>query len=239
MGVAKVANLDELLKLYSSLSSPFQVQEFCDYPVEVGVFCVRRNGKLEIFSMNGKEFPRVVGDGESSVSTLVSRSKYLARFSRLYSSKNIKDRTPTKGELVFLSYVGNHAQGCVFTDLGHLTSQNLRDALELSLGSFTEFSFGRFDLKARSWAALRRGEFKVIELNGVDSLSTSIFDPKNSFFTAYKTLYRQYTTLIQSARSSKRRLMPKKSWYDLIDSVRRGESEAQLQHDSVLHLELR
>jgi len=39
---------------------------------------------------------------------------------------------------------------------------------------------------------LRRGVFQVIELNGVTSEATSIYDPAKALFDAYRTLFAQW-----------------------------------------------
>lgn len=54
------------------------------------------------------------------------------------------------------------------------------------------FFFGRFDVRAASVDALRGGQFTVIELNGVLSEPTQIYDPATSFVDACATLRRQW-----------------------------------------------
>jgi hypothetical protein len=39
---------------------------------------------------------------------------------------------------------------------------------------------------------LENGRFKVIELNGAASEATNIYDARNSLFSAYRTLYKQW-----------------------------------------------
>lgn len=54
------------------------------------------------------------------------------------------------------------------------------------------FFLGRFDVRAGSVDELRRGEFAIIELNGVLSEPTQIYDPATSFARACATLIRQW-----------------------------------------------
>jgi hypothetical protein len=50
-------------------------------------------------------------------------------------------------------------------------------------------SFGRFDVRYADEAALQRGEgFAVIELNGIASESTNVYDPDRSVWWAYRTM---------------------------------------------------
>ena len=41
-------------------------------------------------------------------------------------------------------------------------------------------------------AEIRAGRFKVIELNGVSSEATNIYDPRGTLWAAYRTLFRQW-----------------------------------------------
>lgn len=50
------------------------------------------------------------------------------------------------------------------------------------------FYFGRFDLRSASVDDLRAGRFTIIELNGVTSEPTHIYDPGCSVLAAYRTL---------------------------------------------------
>ena len=52
------------------------------------------------------------------------------------------------------------------------------------------FYFGRYDVKAESLQDLEAGKIKIIELNGMGSLPTHIYDPENDMRNAYKELFR-------------------------------------------------
>jgi hypothetical protein len=55
------------------------------------------------------------------------------------------------------------------------------------------FYFGRFDIRCAYFDDLKRGEnFRIIELNGVTSESTNIYDPQYSLWNAYRVLFRQW-----------------------------------------------
>ncbi|MEO1086132.1 MAG: SNARE-like domain protein, partial [Acidobacteriota bacterium] len=58
---------------------------------------------------------------------------------------------------------------------------------------FDGFHFGRFDLRAPSYDHFQRGEgIYALELNGVSSEATHIYDPKHSLFEAWAILGRQW-----------------------------------------------
>ena len=66
-------------------------------------------------------------------------------------------------------------------------------AIDQLARGFEGFYFGRFDIRTPSLTDFQQGKnFKVIELNGVTSEATSIYDPKNSLFAAYRVLFNQW-----------------------------------------------
>jgi len=69
------------------------------------------------------------------------------------------------------------------------------------------FNFGRVDVKSPSQEALQRGEFVVIEVNGVASLPTHMFDPKFSVFQAYKIFFEHARYLAQIGREHQHKPM--------------------------------
>ena len=69
----------------------------------------------------------------------------------------------------------------------------MESAIDQLAGGFEGFYFGRFDIRTPSLTDFQQGKnFKVIELNGVTSEATSIYDPKNSLLTAYRVLFNQW-----------------------------------------------
>src|SRR5258707_6764741 len=55
------------------------------------------------------------------------------------------------------------------------------------------FFIGRYDIRYQSEDELLAGQnFQIIELNGAASEATSIYDARNSLFSAYQTLFRQW-----------------------------------------------
>jgi len=102
------------------------------------------------------------------------------------------DRVPAPGERVVLEERGNHCHGCEFRDGGHLETPSLATAIEEVSRRIDGFFFGRYDVRGRTVEDIQAGRFKVIELNGVSSEATNIYDPGNSLREAYRTLFRQW-----------------------------------------------
>ncbi len=164
---------------------------------EFGVFYYRYPGMEQgnIFSITCKEMLLVEGDGVSTLEELIledDRALCLApRHLRVH-----RDRLydiPEKGEQVPLVEIGTHAKGSVFSDGGELISENLRREMDRISRSADGFFFGRYDLRAPSREALKRGEgLRIIEVNGVTSESTNIYDASHSFLDAQRILMKQW-----------------------------------------------
>lgn len=71
------------------------------------------------------------------------------------------------------------------------------DALERVIDEISQrlsgFFIGRYDIRCESEKDLKDGRnFQIVELNGATSEATSIYDARNSLFSAYRTLFRQW-----------------------------------------------
>ena len=78
--------------------------------------------------------------------------------------------------------------------------------METIARSLDGFFFGRFDVRVPSLEDLKRGRnFKVIELNGVTSEATHIYDPGLSLFDAYRVLFEQWRIAFEIGDENRRR----------------------------------
>jgi hypothetical protein len=164
---------------------------------EFGVFYYRLPGEERgrIFSITEKHFPVVVGDGESSLERLILQDEQAVCMARFYLRKH-RDRlweTPAAGERVRLVELGTHCRGAIFLDGGWVKTERLEEAFDQISQRYEGFYFGRFDVRTPAIEEFKQGRnFKIVELNGVTSEATHIYDPKNSLLTAYKTLCLQW-----------------------------------------------
>ncbi len=164
---------------------------------EFGVFYVRRPGAAagEIFSITGKEFPCVVGDGVRSLDELILADPRAVCMAERYFEANAArlDEVPAAGTPVQLVEIGNHCRGTIFRDCRRLATPALAASLDALAGHFPGFHFGRFDLRVPSAAALAEGrDFKILEVNGVTSEATHVYEPGYPLGRAYRDLFEQW-----------------------------------------------
>ena len=62
---------------------------------------------------------------------------------------------------------GAHSRGTVFEDWTHHISPELEQIVDQLAQQVDGFYIGRFDIKADSLSDLTKGNFKILELNGV------------------------------------------------------------------------
>lgn len=208
-GVA-VARSEAELRDYLSRSPVDTIIQEHVAGAEFGVFYYRRpsEAKGRIFSITEKRFPIVTGDGASTLEQLIladPRAVCMARFYLDKQGEHLLDR-PAKGEAVQLVELGTHCRGAIFLDGGWVKTARLEQAFDEISRGFEGFYFGRFDVRAPSVEAFRQGsDFKIIELNGVTSEATHIYDPRNSLLAAYRVLFEQWRLAFEVGAANRAR----------------------------------
>jgi membrane protein DedA with SNARE-associated domain len=167
-------------------------------PFEAGVFYVRHPGEPRgrIFSLTDKRFPWIVGDGRSTLAALVLAHPRFRLQAHVFLARHAaqRDRVPAAGERVRLAEAGNHAQGTEFRDGRALVTPALEARVDAIARQIDGFYFGRFDVRYRDRDAFMAGDdFSIVELNGVTSEATHIYDPAGSIWQAWRTLAEQWS----------------------------------------------
>ncbi|NLR93075.1 ATP-grasp domain-containing protein [Flammeovirga agarivorans] len=206
-GVEKIKNDQELDEYLLANSPNIILQEFIDAPNEFGVMYVKypsqEKGKITSIVFKGELY--VIGDGVSDLITLFKthpRAQLYIDFLKEFYKDQL-NMVIKKDEIFMLSKMGNHCRGAIFNDANYLI-----DKLDVSLfdsisESIEGFYFGRYDLKAKDENALINGDFKVMELNGVNSEPAHIYDPDNSLMRAYKDLFRHWWRIYKISKENK------------------------------------
>ena len=145
--------------------------------------------------MTEKVFPSVTGDGVSTLQELILRDKRAVCMAAKYFDHLARglNEIPATGKSIPLIDVGTHSKGAIFRDGAWLKTPELETKIDDICRGIDGFYFGRFDIRAASFDDLKRGDdFKIIELNGVTSESTNIYDPCFTLIDAYRILFRQW-----------------------------------------------
>lgn len=199
------------------------VQEYVEGE-EFGVFYMREPSQLNgfIFSITHKQFPQLMGDGASTLERLIlenPRTHYMARF-LIKQHEDQLDRVPEKGETIPLVEIGSHCRGSLFVDGGIYLTPELETRIDEISKAIPGYYYGRYDLRVSSTEAFRKGEdIKIIEANGLTSESTNIYDPKNSLFFAYRTLFRQWKYAFKIAHQNRRNGERVSSYRDIFTAI--------------------
>ena len=195
--VRKIDDDEEAIEYFTDVTGRVLVQTYHPGPHEAGVFYVRRpdQERGRIFSITDKVFPTVTGDGKHTLEELIFRDRRLRMQAGVFLNRfadESEDVLP-EGETRSLAVSGNHAQGTLFRDGAHLHTDALEDRIDEIARQYDGFYFGRFDLRYSDPEAFKRGEdLAIVELNGVTSESTNLYDPDKSLGWAYGVLFAQW-----------------------------------------------
>jgi hypothetical protein len=186
------------------------LQHYVADPNEAGIFYIRHPGDPigRITSLTLKHPPVVVGDGRSTLRALILADDRARLVPHLYLQRlqDKLDRVPPQGQSIQLVFVGNHCKGAIFEDGGDLVTPALTAAIDRLARALPEFHFGRIDVRFASLASLRRGTgFRVIEINGVGSEATHIWDPNTRLLDAWRTQFFHYGAAFRIGAANRRR----------------------------------
>ncbi len=176
---------------------------------EFGVFYYRypHQATGDIYAITDKRFPAVIGDGKSTLEELILKDERAVCMAAFYLDKH-KERLfeiPAAGERLQLVELGTHCRGAMFLDGAEVRTNELRETIDAISKKFDGFYFGRYDIRTPSIEDFKRGQnFKVVELNGVTSEATSIYDPSNSLWQAYRVLMQQWRIAFEIAAENRK-----------------------------------
>jgi hypothetical protein len=184
-----------------------------------GLALQRLRGRL--ISITEKRMPFVTGDGERTLEELILWDERAVCLAATYLDLNADrlEHVPAAGERVEIAWLGTHCRGAVFLDGERFLTDELVDAVDRVSKGLEGFCFGRYDVRTESGAALARGEFRVIELNGLTSESTHIYDPRHTLLGGWLTLCRQWRLAFEIGRANRERGAPTSSALELVRSV--------------------
>ncbi len=208
--VKKMDTPDQLRAYLSLYPIDFIIQEYLDYPEELGLLYYRlpHTDKGKISSLTLKDFLHVVGDGQSTVLELIENTpRALLQLEKLQETHwQVFKNVPVAGERIGLGVIGNHSKGTQFINGNRHIDAQLHATFDRIATQIPGFSYGRFDIKCTNLEDLKQGKnFKIIELNGVCSEPTHIYDQTlSTYFRAIGTIMWHWTIVRRVAAANHR-----------------------------------
>jgi RimK-like ATP-grasp domain len=199
-GVEKITNKNALDQYLENNSENLIIQEYIDYPLELGVFYHRlptqKQGKIT--SLTRKEFLAVTGNGQQTIEVLMQNNTR-ARFQIAAMHKRLgagMQEVLANNEHRQLEPIGNHCRGTKFINANDKITEELRQVFDEISCNIPSFHYGRFDLRVPSWSDLYAGRnIKILELNGAVSEPAHIYDPSYQLWRAYRDLAKHWRIL--------------------------------------------
>jgi hypothetical protein len=168
---------------------------------EFGVYYLRYpdEPRGHVLYITEKHFPSVIGDGRRSLRELILRDSRAVCMAAAYFhvAKRPLDSIPSNGERVQLVEIGSHCRGTIFLDGSRSITPELNAAIDNVSQAHPGFHLGRYDVRAASPEALQKGEFQVIELNGVSAEATHIYDPSIPVWRKYRVMAQHWRTAFE------------------------------------------
>lgn len=175
------------------------VQEYIDYPREYSIVYYRYpdTGQIGISSICRKAYPNVTGDGVSTIAELIRTlpNPFIDRSYLLDKWKSSRSTILPQGEKLILHCIGNYSRGSKFYKVDDAHPHCMATALQLAFHNVDDINFCRFDIKAKSYEAVRRGEYKIMEINGAKAEPIHIYDPHSTFVSRWRDIRHHWRTL--------------------------------------------
>lgn len=199
--VQKIDNL-EILKTYLQKNDvDIIIQEFIAYKNECGIFYSRipDQEKGIITSITLKKFLTVTGNGSSTLSELILKDKRAYLYFDLLQNIHGKNMSSIleKGKEKTLTVIGNHSKGTQFINGNHLIDNELALMVDTINKQIKGWFYGRLDIKYDTFEKLKQGNhFKILEINGIISEPTHIYDPTNAtYFDALRSIKKHWSII--------------------------------------------
>ena len=210
--VKKIHSYTEAAEYLNSSTGDFIIQELIDLPVECGVFYTRfpNDDSGKVTSLVLKEMLSVTGNGCSTLQELIfSHERAKLQWDRLREMFASRLNTvPERDERVELNPIGNHCLGTKFLNGNSHIDDALSAAFDAISKTIGEFYFGRFDLKCASLDDLRKGNVKIMEVNGCGAEPAHIYQPGFPLLKAWQTLFVHWRNLYRISTQNHKRGIP-------------------------------
>jgi hypothetical protein len=211
-GVRKLDSLGAL-RDYAALYPPgetFVLQQYLPEENEAGIFYARdpHTGAGRLIGLALRYYPRVTGDGVSTLEQLVRADARAARVldSAAHASALDLAAVPAAGQVVRLSTIGSTRVGGLYRDGAALISAELTAAIDAIARDMGEFHFGRFDVRFGSARQLSGGAgFTIMEVNGAGSEAIQAWDPDTGLIAGLRMIFAKQRLLFAIGAANRAR----------------------------------
>lgn len=229
--VKRIDNWKDAEKYFSEMNVNFIVQEWIDWPLEYGVFYKRYPAQEcgEVFSITGKSFLTVAGDGKLTIEELVDENPraYLQKEKLMFEFREQWNSVLPTHEKLELVSIGNHCLGTMFLNCNDLITPTLNNSFDIISQQIDGFFYGRFDLRCCSVADLEQGRVKVMELNGCGAEPAHIYHPGFPLWKGMLEVINHWHTIYKISVENHKRGVPYLSWEEGLKIYRHFKQSMQ------------
>jgi len=186
------------------------LQEYLSDAGEAGIFYARDpvSGAGRLIGLALRHYPRVVGDGVSTLGQLIGNDGRAARVlgSPAHACGLDLRTMPAAASEVRLSTIGSLRVGGLYRDGAALISVELTAAIDAIARDMPEFHFGRFDVRFRSAPELSAGlGFTIMEVNGAGAEAIQAWDPDVRLVNGFRMIFAKQRLLFAIGAANRRR----------------------------------
>jgi hypothetical protein len=178
------------------------LQRYLAQEDEAGIFYARDPVTHEgrIIGLALRYFPRVTGDGRSTVAQLIAADARARRITRSprHQCSVPPDSVPAAGQQVRLATIGSTRVGGLYRDGAALITPELVGAIDAIARDMPGFHFGRFDVRCDSLRELSAGRgFTIMEINGAGSEAIEAWDPGTGVLQGFGRVFAKQRLLFE------------------------------------------
>jgi hypothetical protein len=186
------------------------LQEYLAEENEAGIFYARDpdGGEGRLIGLALRYYPRVTGDGVSTLEQLIRNDVRAARVlgSPAHACALDLGAIPPAGQAVRLSTIGSTRVGGLYRDGGALITPALTAAIDAIARDMPEFHFGRFDVRFCSAQELCAGAgFTIMEVNGAGSEAIQAWDPEIGLVEGLRMIFAKQRVVFAIGAANRRR----------------------------------
>jgi hypothetical protein len=211
-GVRKLDNMAALLDYARRFPAgqTLVLQQYLPAEHEAGLFYARdpRSGQGRLIGLALRYYPRVIGDGHSTLEDLIRRDQRAMRTlgSPAHACPHDLSSIPAAGQTVRLATIGSTRVGGLYRDGAALITSALTRAVDTIAREMPEFHFGRFDVRFDSTQELCAGRgFTIMEVNGAGSEAIQAWDPGTGLIAGFRMIFSKQRLLFEIGAANRAR----------------------------------